>query len=89
MPATSINYSLSDSTLTVTTPDATVHDLTAAMSGGQIRLAYERTTDLAVVQVGLVTAAFIITLPNGQTITLDTRQAKALDRLGWPIPRVG
>jgi hypothetical protein len=85
--ANSVSYSLVDSSFTVTDSSNVVHDLSGIMLP-PLALSYERSSQSPVIRVGLLTASFIVTLPNGETLTLDSRIAKALGQLGWNVPRV-
>jgi hypothetical protein len=85
--ANSVDYDLTTGSFTIADAGSVVHDLTGIMLP-PIRLVYDQASDSPIVRVGLLTAQFVIRLPGGQTLTLDPRTAKALDRLGWVIPRV-
>jgi hypothetical protein len=85
--AEQVSYNVADGSFIVTTTDTVEHDLSTVVVP-PMTLAYQHTSDGPVVRVGLSTARFIVTLPSGQPLTFDPRTAKALDRLGWNIPRV-
>jgi hypothetical protein len=86
MAALSTDWSMVDSSFTVTNAAGAVLDLTGIVQlQATNALAYD-TDGNVIIRVGLSTAKFVVTPPQGAALTFDKRMGAALKRLGLTVP---
>ena len=86
MAAKSVDYVMGAETLSITTTDDVVHELTGVVLLGGNTLAYDSDGNV-IIRVGLLTAKFVLTPPVGAALTFDKRMGVALGRLGVNVSK--